>query len=148
VASFKEALKLEDNSYQGWGNLGDAYFYGGDTASAIEAYRKAIALGEQQLKVNPKDTDILSDLASYYSMLGERKQALTYLDRSLQLDPSNKQLLFNAAEVYNQLHETGVALEWLGKALAAGYSRSVVATTAALDNLHGNPRYQALMQQK
>ena len=42
VASFKEALKLEDNNYQAWGNLGDAYFYGGDTASAIEAYRKAI----------------------------------------------------------------------------------------------------------
>ena len=148
VASFKAALKLDEDSYQTWGNLGDAYYYGGETSLAMEAYRKAIALGEPQLKVNPKDTDVLADLASYYSMLGDRKQALTYLDRSLQLAPSDKQLLFNAAEVYNQLHETGVALEWLGKALSAGYSRSVVATTAALDNLHDNPRYQALMQQK
>jgi hypothetical protein len=57
-------------------------------------------------------------------------------------------LLLNAAVVYNQLHETGVALEWLSKALAAGYSRSVVATGAPFDNLHDNPRYQALMQQK
>ena len=148
MASLKEALKVDENSYQTWGNLGDAYYYGGDKTLAMSTYRKAIALGEQQLKVNPKDTDVLSDLASYYSMLGDRTQALTYLDRSLQLDPSDKQLLFNAAEVYNQLHETGVALEWLGKALAAGYSRPVVATTAALDNLHDNPRYQALMQQK
>jgi len=147
VASLREALKLDDSNYQTWGNLGDSYYYGGDTASAMESYRKAIALGEQQLKINPHDTDVLSDLANYYSMLSDRKQALSYLDRSLQLDPNDKQLLFNAAEVYNQLHETGVALEWLGKALAAGYSRSVVATTAALDNLHDNPRYQALMQQ-
>ncbi len=148
VASLREALKLDDSNYQTWGNLGDSCYYGGDTASAVESYRRAIALGEQQLKINPNDTDVLSDLANYYSMLGDRKQALSYLDRSLQLDPSDKQLLFNAAEVYNQLHETGVALEWLGKALAAGYSRSVVATTAALDNLHDNPRYQALMQQR
>jgi eukaryotic-like serine/threonine-protein kinase len=148
VSTFKEALKLDDTGYQTWGSMADAAFYGGDTAFAMDSYRKAIALGEQQLKVNPHDTSVLSDLASYYSMLGDRKQALSYLDRSLQADSSDKQLLFNAAEVYNQLHETGSALEWLGKALGAGYSPSVVATTAALDNLHDNPRYQALMQKK
>lgn len=81
-------------------------------------------------------------------MLGDRKQALTYLDRSLQLGQGDKQLLFNAAAVYNQLHETGVALEWLSKALAAGYSRSMVAFDGSFDNLHDNPRYRALMQQK
>jgi tetratricopeptide (TPR) repeat protein len=148
VASFKEALKIDDSNYQTWGNLGDAYYYGGDTASASESYRKAIALGEQQLRVNSRDSDVLSDFANYYSMLGDRKQALNYLDRSLQFGQGDKELLFNAALVYNQLHETGPALEWLGKALNAGYSRSVVAKAAALDNLHDNLRYQALMEQK
>jgi tetratricopeptide (TPR) repeat protein len=146
--SFKEALKFDENNYQTWGNLGDASYYGGDTAPAMEAYHKAIVLAEQQLKVNPRDAAVLGDLASYYSMLGDRKQALSYLDRSLQQGPGDKDLLLNAAVVYNQLHETGVALEWLSKALAAGYSRSVVATGAPFDNLHDNPRYQALMQQK
>ncbi|HYM76230.1 MAG TPA: tetratricopeptide repeat protein [Candidatus Dormibacteraeota bacterium] len=148
VANFKEALKFDDNNYQTWGNLGDASYYGGDTASAMESYRKAIALAEPQLKVNPRDAGVLGDLASYYSMLGDRKQALSYLDRSLQSGKGDKDLLLNAAVVYNQLRETGVALEWLSKALAAGYSRSVIATGAPFDNLHDNPRYQALMQQK
>jgi eukaryotic-like serine/threonine-protein kinase len=148
VRNYKEALKLDDSGYQTWGNLGDSQYYGGDTASAMESYRKAIALAEPQLKVNPRDAVILGDLASYYSMLGDRKQALSYLDRSLQLGQGDKELLLNAAVVYNQLRETGPALEWLGKALAAGYSRSVVATGAPFDNLHDNPRYQALMQQK
>jgi tetratricopeptide (TPR) repeat protein len=148
VRNYKEALALDGSDYQKWGNLGDSYYYGGDASSAMEAYRKAIALAEPQLKVNPRDSGILGDLASYYSMLGDRKQALSYLDRSLQLGPGDKDLLLNAAVVYNQLHETGPALEWLGKALAAGYSRSVVATGAPFDNLHENPRYQALMQQK
>jgi tetratricopeptide (TPR) repeat protein len=148
VENFKEALKLDASDYQKWGNLGDSQYYGGDTASAMGSYRKAIELADQQIKVNPRDAGVLGDLASYYSMLGDRKQAMSYLDRSLQLGQGDKELLLNAAVVYNQLHETGPALEWLEKALAAGYSRSVVATGAPFDNLHDNPRYQALMQQK
>jgi tetratricopeptide (TPR) repeat protein len=128
--------------------MGDASYYGGDVAWATESYRRAISLAEQQLKVNPRDAVVLGDLASYHSMVGERKEALSYLDRSLQLGPGDKDLLLNAAVVYNQLHETGTALEWLSKALAAGYSRSVIETGAPFDNLHGNPRYQALMHQK
>jgi len=147
VANFREALKIDDTDYQKWGNLGDAYYYGGENASAMDSYRKAIELAERQLKVNQRDPVVLGDLASYHSMLGHRSAALSYLDRSLELGHGDKELLLNAAVVYNQLRETGPALEWLGKALNAGYSRSVIATSAALENLHSNPRYQALMQQ-
>jgi tetratricopeptide (TPR) repeat protein len=148
IGNYKEALKFDEGDYVTWGNMGDSYYYGGNTASAREAYRKAIALAEPQLTVNPRDAGILGDLASYHSMLGHHEQALNYLDRSLQLGNGDKELLINAAVVYNQLHETGPALEWLSKALAAGYSRSVVAVSAPFDNLRDNPRYQALMQQK
>ena len=143
----REALKLNDSDYATWGNLGDAYYYGGNKSSALESYKKAISLAEQRLKVNPRDSEVLGDLASYWSMLGDRARALDYLDRSL-VGKSDKELLFNAALVYNQLHETGTALEWLSKALAAGYSKSVVSKAPALDNLHDNPRYQALIQGK
>jgi tetratricopeptide (TPR) repeat protein len=146
--SFKEALKFDSTDYHTWAELGEAYYFGGDTASATEPLRKAIELAEQQLKVNPRDAGVLGDLANYYSVLGDRKQSLNYLDRSLQLGQGDKELLFNAAEVYNQLRESGVSLEWLSKALAAGYSRSEVAADPSFDNLHDNPRYQALMQQK
>ena len=142
-----EGLKLEDSDYEAWGNLGDAYFYGGNQSAATESYKKAISLAEQKLKTDPRDTEVLNDLATYWAMVGDRSRALDYLDRSL-VGNKDKQLLFQAALVYNQLHETGTALEWLDKALAAGYSKSVVSKTPNLDNLHDNPRYQALMQQK
>jgi tetratricopeptide (TPR) repeat protein len=142
------ALKLDSGNYQTWGNLGDSYYYGGNRSDAADAYRKAISLAESQLKLNPSDAGLLADLANYCSMLGDRKQALSHLDRALQLGHGDKELLFIAAGVYNQLRETGPALEFLGKALAAGYSRSVVGATASFDNLHDNPRYQTLMQQK
>jgi serine/threonine-protein kinase len=148
VRSYRAALKFDDSEYQTWGNMGDSYYYGGDAASAMESYRKAISMAELQLKVNPRDAAILGDLASYYSMLGDRKAALGYLDRSLQAGRGDKELLLNAAVVYNQLRETGLALEWLKKAVDAGYSRSVIETGAPFDNLHTNPQYQALMQAK
>ena len=115
---------------------------------ALESYRKAIGLAEQQLKVNPQNAVILGDLASYSAMLGEREKALSYLDKSLQLGHGDKELLFNAALVYNQLRETGPALEWLGRALGSGYSSSTIRTAAAFDNLHDNPQYRALVEGK
>jgi len=146
--NIQEALKLDDSNYQTWGNLGEAYYYGGNKPAATDSYKKAISMAEQQLKINPRDTNVLIDLATYWAMLDDRTRALDYLDRSLVGNRKDKELLFQAALVYNQLHETGTALEWLGKALAAGYSKSVVGKTPDLDNLHDNPRYQALMQQK
>jgi serine/threonine protein kinase/Tfp pilus assembly protein PilF len=142
-----EALRLDDSDYQTWGNLGDCYYYGGHESDAVKSYNQAISLAEQKLKINPRDTDVLNDLAWYWAVLGDRRRALDYLDRSL-VGKNDKELLFQAALVYNQLHETGTALEWLSKALAAGYSKSVISKAPNLDNLHDNPRYQALMQQK
>ncbi len=143
----QEALKLDDSDYQTWGNLGDYFYFGGRPSDATDAYKKAYSMAEQKLRTNPRDTAVLSDLAGYSAMLGERGRALDYLDRSL-VGNHDKELLFQAAVVYNQLHETGPALEWLSKALAAGYSKSEVDKVPYFDNLHSNLRYQALMQEK
>jgi tetratricopeptide (TPR) repeat protein len=143
-----EALKLSSTDYQTWGNLADAYYYGGNKSAATDVYKKAILMAEEGLKVNPRDSDILSDLARYWAMLGDRTKALDYLDRSLSGKEKDKELLFAAALVYNQFRETGTALEWLRKALAAGYPKSVVSKAPDLDNLRDDARYLALMGQQ
>ena len=146
ASEFQQSIRLEPNSYDKWGSLADAEYYGGNRDQSMRDYRKAIDLAFAQLKNSPDDATILGDLASYHSMLGDTSQSLDFLNRSLAINHTDKELMFNAALVYNQLHQTGPALEWLGKALAAGYAPSVVAKAAALDNLHANPRYQQLME--
>jgi tetratricopeptide (TPR) repeat protein len=111
----------------------------------MQAYRKAAELAGEQLQVNPRDTDVLSDASEYYAMLGDRKQALLFLGKSLQYGHSEKELLFSAAQVYNELGETGLALEWLTKAVQAGYSPSKFRDFPAFQNLAKNPLFQELV---
>jgi tetratricopeptide (TPR) repeat protein len=130
-----------------WGNLGDAYYWApGKRAQAGAAYEKAIALGEEKLRVNPRDADVLSSLAMYYAMEGERKPALEKLDVALRLSPKSPDLLFNAGIVYQQLGDTPRALDALEKAIAAGRSPSALRDTPNFDGLRANPRFLRLIQ--
>ena len=142
----RRSIQLAPDAYENWSALGDAEYYGGHRADAMKSYKKAVEIASAQLKSSPNDSSILGDLAGMYSMLGDAPQAIDLINRALAINHTDNGLMFNAAELYNQLHQTGPALEWLGKALQAGFPPSMVAKTAALDNLHANPRYQQLMQ--
>ena len=145
AVAYQEAIKLDPKQYVTWGNLGAAQYYGGTPQESAKTYRTAVELATGELKVNPRDVDILSDLAQYESMLGNREQALSYLGKAMQYGHSEKDLLASAAQVYNQLGETGLALEWMSKAIQAGYSANKFKDLPAFQNLVGNSRYQELV---
>jgi len=53
--------RLDPEDYPLWENLGDAYYWSdGKRAEAQEAYGKAIRLGEERLRVNPRDAEVLN----------------------------------------------------------------------------------------
>ncbi|HEY1965221.1 MAG TPA: tetratricopeptide repeat protein, partial [Acidobacteriaceae bacterium] len=144
--AFRRSAQIAPQDYSGWSGLGDAEYYGGRRPQAMNDYRKGIELATAQLKTSPNDAGVLADVAGMDSMIGDAPKAIDLMNRALTINHTDPNLMFGAAELYNQLQQTGPALEWLGKALQAGYPRSVVASAAALDNLHSNPRYQQLMQ--
>lgn len=144
AVAYQQAEKLDPNQYVTWGNLGAALYYGGKKNDAMQAYRKAIAMSAEQLKVNPHDTDVLSDICEYYAMLGDREHALLYLGQALQYGHGEKELLISAAQVYNELGETGLSLEWLAKAVHAGYPPQKLHDYPTFDRLRDNPTFQAL----
>jgi len=137
---------MDDKDYLNWGNLGEAYYLGGDRAGATQAFRRAIELAQKDLKVNPRDPQVLKDLADYHAMTNDRTDALRYLDLALKESRFDKEYLLAAALVYKHLGETGLSLEWLGKALRAGYSANKAFQQPDLDNLHGDPRFQDLLK--
>lgn len=147
AAHFEEAVKLDENDYQMWGNLGDAYYWSPRMRSeALNAYGKAIALGEEKLRVNPRDSEVLSYLAMYHAMRLERQPAIANLDSALRLNPKSPDLLLTAGIVYQQLGDTRRALDAVEKALAGGVSPATLSDTPNFDTLRNNPRFLKLIQ--
>lgn len=145
--AYKEAVKLDPKQYVTWGNLASAQDYSGAKQQALVSYGKAIELASAELKVNPHDIEVLSDLAVYYAGIGNKEQAEKYLAQALQYGHGEKELLACAAQIYNELGETGLALEWMSKAINAGYSARKFQDLVAFQNLVDNPRYQEIVGQ-
>jgi serine/threonine protein kinase/tetratricopeptide (TPR) repeat protein len=146
AAKFEEAVKLDEKDYVMWGNLGDAYYWTpGRRSEAAAAYEKAIALGEQNLRVNPRDAQLLGYLAEYHAMRGERKPALANLDASLRLLPKSPDMLLNAGIVYQQLGDTNRALDVLEQAVSLGLSPEMLRDTPNFDALKDNPQFLGLV---
>jgi eukaryotic-like serine/threonine-protein kinase len=145
--AFEEALKLDDRSYVTWWSLGDAYQWMPEKrALAAGPYQKAITLASKKLEVNPRDSDALGVRAFCHAMLKEKKPALADLAAALKISPNDADLNFQAALVYNQLDNVEEALKSLERASANGYAPSRVRDTPYFENLHSNPRFQALLQ--
>ena len=149
AGAFEKAVRLQENNYELWGNLGDAYYWApGRRSDAPAAYKRAVALGGEKLKVNPRDASLLSYLATYHAMLGQKRPALEYLERAQGLAPGSPDILFNAAVVRNQLGEPEKAMDALEQAIAAGFPVSTLRDIPNFDNLRGNPRFRQLSPKK
>lgn len=143
--TYEKTVQLNDKDYTNWGNLGEADYLSGERPKAEAAFRKAIAMAKEDLAVNPRDPQLLRSLANYHAMINDRINALKYLNQSLEQSKVDKDALFSAAQIYNDLGDKGLALEWLGKALRAGYAPGMARQQPDLDNLHGDARFEALL---
>jgi len=147
--TYQQALKFDERNYLLWGNLGDAYSWiPGEHERAREAYRRAIALANEQLHVNRRDARALGFLAWYQAAIGDKPAALANVQRGLRLAPQDSELLFNVALVYNQIGDSRQTFDWLEKARAAGFSSSILRDTPNFDSLRSNSRFQQILQKK
>jgi serine/threonine-protein kinase len=147
--AYEQAVKLNQNDYMLWWNLADGYYWApGKRAQSAQAYRQAISLANEALRLNSRDAYAIGVLALCYAMLGERKSALGYLQTGLKLAPEDSEMRFKAALVYNQFGDITQTLGWLKKAIAAGLSAAVVRDTPNFDSLRSDRSFQELFQAK
>ena len=142
---YEEAAALDPQNYELWGNLGDAYYWApGMRDHSAAAYRKALFLGEEQRKINPRNANMQSYLAAYHAMLGEKRAAHEQIGQALQLMPRDPEVLYYAAQVYAQFGEKEKAIDALQRSVAAGYSSAAIRDTPNFSALEQDSRYKAL----
>jgi serine/threonine protein kinase/tetratricopeptide (TPR) repeat protein len=142
----QKAIALRPEKYDYWGNLGDAYHmisYGADKATV--AYKKAILLAEQQLKINSDDPDVLSSLAHYYSRAGFGAESRRYLTKALQISPNDLDILLIACVIDLEGGAREQALKMLEKAVHAGYPRAQLVSNPELASLRSEPKFNQLI---
>jgi eukaryotic-like serine/threonine-protein kinase len=145
--AYEQATKLSEKDSLVWWNLGDGYYWTpGKRGQAASAYRRAIDIAQEDLRVNANDAQSYGVLAICHAMLGEKKFAFEALQRGLHLSSTDPSLLFQAALVYNQFRQTNEAIGWLKKAEAAGYSPARIQDYPNFDSLRADPRFQKLFQ--
>ncbi len=126
-----------------WGNLADALYWIPDRrAEARPAYRKALALAQSQLEVNPKNATAAAYIAEYSAMLDEKDAAVENARRALTLAPDDPTVMVRVALVYNHFGDKKTALMWLQKAVKAGGSRPNIRDTPDFDDFRGDSDFQ------
>jgi serine/threonine protein kinase/tetratricopeptide (TPR) repeat protein len=144
--TYERAVNLEGSGYRVWANLAEAYHWvPGEQGRAVAAYRKAIAMAQDNLRVNQQDSTALYSLALYHAMLGQKALALTYLRRAMQVAPNDLELQFTAGKVYTQLGEKEAALAALKNAVDRGYPPNLLRDDPIFSSLAKDVQFQALV---
>ncbi len=139
----RELLALDPESAAGRWLLAMSYELRGKWNEAIGELRRGAAIGARF------DSRSMCGLAHAYGMIGDRKAAMETTARFFPTEPTYRvpfDLWFCAALTQTSLGDHEKALDYLEKAYTVGdHAIPYLPLEPRLDPLHGNPRYQRLV---
>jgi tetratricopeptide (TPR) repeat protein len=144
--AFEKATELAPAIYLYWANLGDAYrsMLNSGTKPSV-CYDRAIELANNELKLNPTDSEVRSRLAVCLAKKGDFRHADDEISNALQTDPTNPGYLFKAAMIANLEGKADRARSLLENALVQGYSRAEVEREREFENLRKDGSLQKIL---
>jgi TolB-like protein/tetratricopeptide (TPR) repeat protein len=146
IERYVNAANLAPNDYRMWGNLGDAYYFQGDQKQVAEvAYKRAIELGENRLRVNEEETMVISDVALYYSRIGNAEKARELEAKANSRAPDIMYVQYNSGLIHMQLGDVDKALTALERAVELDYERELLRVDPAFKELSDNERFRQLV---
>jgi len=146
AARYSKAVDLMPHDHRLWGNLGDSYFYTEVLRDAARAaYGRAIDISERELAINSLDTDTMSDLAYYYSRVGEIDKSKALNEEALAAAPDNMYVHYYSALIHAYLGENAAALLALERAVELEYQTDLLLIDPGLRGLVDEKRFQTLV---
>jgi len=137
---YRKAVEMYPADDRLWGALADSYRWTpGREADAPPAFRRALSVSDEQVRLDPNDAQLRSRRAQYWSALGDNQRAQREIDLALRLAPASGQVLFRAAVVHEQAGRREEALRELGSALRSGFSLNEIINAPPLRDLREDP---------
>ncbi len=93
IQLYKKALAIDSNYVDAWNNLGVAYFYYGETDSALYCLRKA-------LQKNPQHPQAHNNLGYILDTLGQYDKAISHFKAALKINPGSVAPWLNLIDAY------------------------------------------------
>jgi tetratricopeptide (TPR) repeat protein len=139
-AQARKTLEMDSRFYLAHYYLGQALQLKGELTEAVAEYKKAAELDD--------DPFVLALLAQAYAKLGQRDEALEMLGQLQQLATRRYVTSYSFALVHIALGEKDKAIDWLERAYRdrAGPDIALIKVDPFLDDLRGDPRFEALVQ--
>ena len=102
-----EQLKSEPNNAQLFYKIGNLYY-------DAQQYPEAVNYYQSSLKIDPKATDVRTDLATAYHLIGQPDKAIQEFDEVLKIDDKYANALFNEGMVkwQDKMDINGAITSW------------------------------------
>jgi serine/threonine-protein kinase len=119
--AYLEAIKNDARKSSLRRDLGDVYTRLGRDRDAREMYEKAIALAQDELKVNPSNANAVALVALCEAKIGRRAGAERHAAEAVVLAPADRDVRIFVAKVYSALDERALGLAALQAAVSLGF---------------------------
>jgi len=140
IAQLRKTLEMDPRFYYTHWNLGEVLQLTGQLNEAIAEYRKAVELND--------DPYVLAVLGQAYARKGQREEAQKILSRLTEEAKSRYAHAYSFALIYLALGDKARAIDEMERAYRerAGSDVLLIKVDPMLDDLRGNPRFEALVQ--
>ncbi len=137
LAAYQKALELDETNAMAHYNLGVIYAKEKDFSKAIEEWKIA-------LKLDNKDENIMNSLAWGHEKIGEKKEALAYLNSSIKLSPFDSKTHYSSGRLKYDMGNVDDSIDSFKKAvqLDPNYGEAYYRLALAYDAL--NQSYDAI----
>lgn len=148
AAAYEKAVELGPNDHFALGGLAHAYRNLGNELAAKQTYERAIVAAEQVLEQNPRDWITLSRLAVYNVVNGATETGLEQIQTALNEGAHLSDVHFHEALIRSHLGQKEQTLDALERAVETGSPVRLIAAEPQFMDLHGNRRFQELVEQE
>jgi tetratricopeptide (TPR) repeat protein len=136
ISAFEQMVALAPQQVNAHGNLARAYYwYPPKKNLARGEYESALKLVNDDLTVNPRNSDAHLLAALYLAMLNRPKDSLLHLNYCLRAGQNEAETLYFAAIIHAVSGQREQAVMWREKAISKGYSVAEIAHTPELADL-------------